>query len=343
MNYKKQVLIDCCYLNSPGGRTILFDILNKLQTNINCNLFVILIDFRNQDLVKSFKKITFKIISNDEYSRVIFYKNNRNFFYNVLCLSNVPPPVKLKAKVYIYFHNNILLSTKNLNLDIKTRLNFYLKKSYIKWLNHSEYRWLVQSDLMRNNLSNKFRISKEKINVYPVFEDLRSGNTTKQDSFIYPSSNSKHKNNIRLIKAFIQSAVKLTHLSFNLKITINKTAEIDKVILKAPKNLTVDFLGILSRDEVINLASKSKFLIFPSLTESFGLPLIEGCQLGCYVISSNLPYVNQVIKPTLTFDPYSVDSISEMINQSVQDKNLIFTEMKVESATQLILNELTNV
>ena len=124
---------------------------------------------------------------------------------------------------------------------------------------------------------------------------------------------------------------------------MNKNDEIHKVRLKAPKNLNVDFLGIISRDEVINLASKSKFLIFPSLTESFGLPLIEGCQLGCYVISSNLPYVNQVIKPTLTFDPYSVDSISEMINQSVQDKNLIFTEMKVESATQLILNELTNV
>ena len=343
MNNKNKILIDCCYLNSPGGKTILFDILKKLQTNIYCDLFVIIIDSRNQDLVKSFKKITFKIISNDEYSRLIFYKKNRKNFHNVLCLSNVPPPVKLKAKVYIYFHNNILLSSKNLNLDIKTRLNFYLKKNYILWLNHSEYRWLVQSDLMRNNLSDKFRISKEKINVYPIFEDLRSSNTTKQDSFIYPSSNSKHKNNIRLIKAFIQSAVKLTHLSFNLKITINKTAEIDKVMLKAPKNLTVDFLGIISRDKVIDIVSKSKFLIFPSLTESFGLPLIEGCQLGCYVISSNLPYVNQVVKPTLTFDPYSVESISKIINQSVQDKNLIFTEVKAESATQLILNELTNV
>ena len=343
MNNKKQILIDCCYLNSPGGKTILFDILKKLQTNIYCDLFIILIDSRNQKLVKSFKKIRFKIISNNEYRRILFYKNNKKSFYNVLCLSNVPPPIKLKSNVYIYFHNNILLSTKNLNLDLKTRLTFYLKKSYIMWLNNSEYRWLVQSDLMRSNLSEKFKISKEKIKVNPIFENLRRVSITKQDSFIYPTSNSKHKNNIRLIKAFIQSAVKLPHLSFNLKITINKTSKINNVMLKAPKNLTVDFLGILSREKVIDIVSKSKFLIFPSLTESFGLPLIEGCQLGCYVITSNLPYVNQVIKPTLTFDPYSVGSISKIINQAVQDKNLIFTELKAESATQLILNQLTNV
>ena len=220
MNNKKQILIDCCYLNSPGGKTILFDILKKLQTNIYCDLFIILIDSRNQKLVKSFKKIRFKIISNNEYRRILFYKNNKKSFYNVLCLSNVPPPIKLKSNVYIYFHNNILLSTKNLNLDLKTRLTFYLKKSYIMWLNNSEYRWLVQSDLMRSNLSEKFKISKEKIKVNPIFENLRRVSITKQDSFIYPTSNSKHKNNIRLIKAFIQSAVKLPHLSFNLKLQL---------------------------------------------------------------------------------------------------------------------------
>ena len=343
MNNKKQVLIDCCYLNSPGGKTILFDILNKLQTNIYCGLFIILIDFRNQDIVKSFKEITFKIISNNEYSRILFYKKNRKSFYSVLCLSNVPPPIKLKSNVYIYFHNNILLSTKNLELDFKTRLNFYLKKKYINWLNHNRYKWFVQSYLIRSNLSEKFKISKEKIKVYPIFEDLRGNDIAKLDSFIYPTTISNHKNNIRLIKAFIQSASELPNLLFNLKITINKTAETEKVMLYAPKNLNIDFTGALSRKSVIDAISKSKFLIFPSLTESFGLPLIEGCQLGCYVICSNLPYVNHVIKPSLTFDPYSVDSISKMINQSLQDKNLIFTEIKVESATQLILNELTNV
>jgi len=343
LNNKNKILIDCCYLNSPGGKTILLDILYKLQTNNSNDLFVILIDFRNKDLKKSFKKSTFEIISNDEYNRTLFYKKNKQSFYNILCLSNVPPPIKLKANVYIYFHNKILLSSKNLDLDFKARLIFYLKKKYILWLNNKKYSWIVQNDLMKSDLSNKFKISKEKIRISPIFENLKNSNSNKLDSFIYPTTISKHKNNIRLLKAFVLSAEQLPHLSFNLKITINKTTETERVMINTPKNLTIDFLGSLTRDDVIAEISKSKFLIFPSLSESFGLPLIEGCQLGCYVICSDLPYVHQIIRPTLTFDPYSVHSISKMINKSLQDKNRIFTEMKIESATQLILNELTHV
>ena len=343
MNNKKKILIDCCYLNSPGGKTILFDIIDKLQINDSNDLFVILIDSRSKNLKKTFNKIRFEIISNDEYSRALFYKKNNQSFYKVLCLSNVPPPIYLKINVYIYFHNNILLSTKNLDLDLKTRLIFYIKKKYILWINNKKYKWLVQSDLMKKKLSDKFKISLEKIKVYPIFENLRNNNLNKSDSFIYPTTISKHKNNLRLLKAFVQSANQIPNLSFNLKITISNTPETDQIMLNASKNLTVDFLGSISRENAIDEISKSKFLIFPSLTESFGLPLIEGCQLGCYVICSDLPYVHEIIRPSLTFDPYSVQNISKLINQSLQDKNLIFTEMKIESATQLILNEITHV
>jgi glycosyltransferase involved in cell wall biosynthesis len=343
LNNKKQILIDCCYLNSPGGKRILIDLLNKLQANNSNDLFLILIDFRSKNLKKIFSKIKFKIISNNEYSRALFYKQNKQFFYNILCLSNVPPPIKLKAKVYIFFHNNILLSSKNLDLNLKTRLIFYLKKKYILCINNKKFKWIVQNDLMKNNLSDKFKISKEQIKVYPVFENLKNKNLNRSNSFIYPTTISKHKNNLRLLKAFVQSADQTPDLSFNLKITISQTSETEKVLINAPKNLTVDFLGSLSREDTIDEISKSKFLIFPSLTESFGLPIIEGCQLGCYVICSDLPYVHEIIRPSLTFDPYSVKSISKMINQSLQDKNLIFTQMKIESATQLILNEITHV
>ena len=48
------------------------------------------------------------------------------------------------------------------------------------------------------------------------------------------------------------------------KITINKTTETERVMINAPKNLTIDFLGSLTRDDVIAEISKSKFLIFPS-------------------------------------------------------------------------------
>lgn len=343
MNKNKRILIDCCYLNSPGGKTILVEILNKIKENNLASIFLILIDSRSEILKDDFKKISFRVISNNEYNRIEFYKKNKSSFHSILCLSNVPPPIKLNLKVYIYFHNYILLSTKNLGLNMINRITFYLKKKYILWLNNVSYKWIVQSDLMKKELSNKYKISKERIKIAPIFENLHNPVKEKSNSFIYPTTLSEHKNNFRLLKSFVLAAENSPNQIFNLKITIIRTKELEKVIKNAPKNLIVSFLGRISRDKMITEICNSKFLIYPSLTESFGLPLIEGSQLGCYVICSDLPYAHEVINPTLTFNPFSVNNISKIISKSLQNKKLNFTEIKIESSTQLILNEIINV
>jgi len=39
----------------------------------------------------------------------------------------------------------------------------------------------------------------------------------------------------------------------------------------------------------------------------------EAAKHGCKVIASDLPYVHEIIQPSLTFDPYSVESTSNAI------------------------------
>ena len=43
------------------------------------------------------------------------------------------------------------------------------------------------------------------------------------------------------------------------------------------------------------------FLIYPSLNESLGMPLVEAVLSKCKVIASDLNYVDQVIIPSLKF------------------------------------------
>jgi hypothetical protein len=62
---------------------------------------------------------------------------------------------------------------------------------------------------------------------------------------------------------------------------------------------------------VIEVLNKTKTLVFPSLDETFGLPLVEACQLNTFIISANLPYVYDVINPSITFDPYSKEDIAD--------------------------------
>ena len=53
-------------------------------------------------------------------------------------------------------------------------------------------------------------------------------------------------------------------------------------------------LGKISHDEVFEIYGRSKALLFPSLKESLGLPLIEANQLGLKVLVSKDVYKRQV-------------------------------------------------
>ena len=52
------------------------------------------------------------------------------------------------------------------------------------------------------------------------------------------------------------------------------------------------------------------YLIYPSLNESFGLPLIEAAQLDLVIIASDLPYVNEIISNYYSFNPLDINDIS---------------------------------
>ncbi|MGC8647139.1 MAG: glycosyltransferase [Thermoplasmata archaeon] len=50
----------------------------------------------------------------------------------------------------------------------------------------------------------------------------------------------------------------------------------------------------ISNDELNKLYSKSKFLLFPSFDEGFGLPVLEGLLHRCIVISNNIPTSKEI-------------------------------------------------
>ncbi|MEY8216185.1 MAG: glycosyltransferase, partial [Colwellia sp.] len=74
---------------------------------------------------------------------------------------------------------------------------------------------------------------------------------------------------------------------------------------------------------VNRLYEASKALVFPSLRESFGLPLIEASSAGLPIIASELDFVRDVSCPVQTFDPSSPVSIARAIAR--------FLEIRIES------------
>ncbi len=66
---------------------------------------------------------------------------------------------------------------------------------------------------------------------------------------------------------------------------------------------------IASREDILCYIKQSKCMIFPSLLESFGLPLVEAEFFNIPILAPELEYVRDIVNPVNTFNAKSPISI----------------------------------
>jgi len=76
---------------------------------------------------------------------------------------------------------------------------------------------------------------------------------------------------------------------------------------------SVIFPGAVSDDELCAFYSLAEALIFPSLREGFGWPLIEAQACGCPVVTTDLAPMNQVAGPAALLA--GVESTGDFVDQ----------------------------
>lgn len=163
--------------------------------------------------------------------------------------------------------------------------------------------------------------------------DKRIIDTADKGNFILSVATfGEHKNLKRLIEAMPK--IVQEHPSITLKLVgeartpdaISVKNDLMKILEKNNISDNVVFLGFVSDQELADLYSKCRLYVFPSLYEGFGLPLVEAQYCGAPVAcadAGSLPEIgaNSVIR----FDPYSIDSIAQTINQTLNDKEVLKT------------------
>jgi len=133
------------------------------------------------------------------------------------------------------------------------------------------------------------------------------------------------KNLERLIRAFN----KIYYHNKNYKLVIaGSKGWLSDEIYGLPKKLGIEtqvkFLGYVEDRKLPVLYSRAIALVFPSLFEGFGLPILEAQACGCPVITSNISSMPEVAgKGALFVDPYSVESIKDGMVK-IMNKDLRF-------------------
>ncbi|HRH18768.1 MAG TPA: glycosyltransferase, partial [Aquabacterium sp.] len=90
------------------------------------------------------------------------------------------------------------------------------------------------------------------------------------------------------------------------------------------KSGPVRYLGRVTELEKLCLLRTATCFAFPSITEGFGIPLLEAQSLGCPVLTTNSSAIPEVVGDTaiLVDDPLSVDEIAVGLDDLVGDAEL---------------------
>ena len=333
------ILIDALYINNGGGKVLLDYLIQELNI-LDIEIFYLF----DKRIEKTYHPINTKsqkrFLESSFSKRKQFYLENKAKFSKILCFGNLPPNINIKnATVYTYFHQPLFLELPK-NMPLKDRIKFWIKTKILNSIKKNTDFWLVQSELIQSGFKNKYKIDGEKVLLMPFYPPFKNSNETverKENTYIYVSNASIHKNHVKLIDAFCLFYD--TYKKGSLTVTVSEEFNEVLNLVKDKQNLgyPIKNLGFIKRDDLKKIYESHEYLIFPSFAESFGLGLVEAIENGCKIIGADLPYTYAVCKPSLVFNPLEVDSITEALSLSLQ-KNTINSESKVKNEINTLIS-----
>ncbi|MBS4192695.1 glycosyltransferase family 4 protein [Bacillus sp. FJAT-49705] len=194
---------------------------------------------------------------------------------------------------------------------------------------------ITVSEFSKKSISERLHIPKEKIHAIHLDVAERFNNATNlrtkelikakyklPDAYaLYPASYNQHKNHLNLLKALVtlRDRYKKT-IPLVLTGYFYKGNQLLPTIINFlnEHHLTeqVKILGYIPEQDLPYIYRNADFLIFPSLFEGFGLPLVEAMKTQTPIVCSNRGSIPEVVDDAaLLFNPESAEDIAmKMMN-----------------------------
>lgn len=227
----------------------------------------------------------------------------------------------------LFFQNRSVITVHDLNhVDIDHNSSL-LKRIYyhfvLKRACRNAFKVLTVSDFSKRRICEWANISSDKVIVVGngVSEEfnLNVDKYNPGNKYILTVGNrKKHKNEISSLVAFSRSKISKEII---LVLTGNPSEELIAKIRELCIEDRVKFLGNVSNEKLASLYSGAELLLFPSLYEGFGLPVVEAMACGTPVITSNTTSLPEIANGAACLvDPLNIEEISNAISNVCNDK-----------------------
>lgn len=214
---------------------------------------------------------------------------------------------------------------------------YYYRAFTRSFLNKAE-KIATVSEFSKNDIVQQYKIAPEKINVVfsaakNIFQpiDSHTQQVTKgkyaggKEYFLFTGGIHPRKNLISLLRAF-SFFKKWQHSNMKLLVAGRLAWKYDSVLEKLKTYKYRDdvvLLNYLPEEELANITASAYAMVFPSLFEGFGVPVIEAMQCAVPVIASNSSSLPEIAGNAVLYaDPDNADAIAKQMLQLYKDESL---------------------
>jgi len=231
-------------------------------------------------------------------------------------------PIRCKSKQTVFVQTSLLIrgsSTVRKFGAIKYLIARWLFQKNMKYASS----FIVQTEAMKLSLCDSYPEIKNRVQVItqPAPNWLIASNINRtgflSDSkeglrLFYPAASYPHKN----------------HQILN-KIEHSELWPVSELVLTVSKHLNpnplitwIQCADKLQPEAVLEVYQNTDALLFLSLSESFGFPLVEAMWLGLPIICPDLPYARTLCgEQAIYFDPNNIDSLNEAVLELNKRRN----------------------
>jgi glycosyltransferase involved in cell wall biosynthesis len=197
------------------------------------------------------------------------------------------------------------------------------------------------SEFSKQDIAKKVGVSPNKIKVIPnglraenpknssLEEELRNRFKITDTFILNVGGIHERKNIVRLIHAFA-GLVNLNGYSGKLLITGSVSGapyqdkmkrKCDAAVRETGMEKRIVFTGFISENELDSLFRMADFLIYPSLYEGFGIPVLEAMKMGLPVITSNTTAMPEVAGDSADLvDPNNIEEMTSVMSDLLKNR-----------------------
>jgi glycosyltransferase involved in cell wall biosynthesis len=295
----------------------------------------------------------------NEQTKLLSYLNEKKF--DLVHFIQFNHPIRYRGKFVVTIHDLTLFG----HLYRKNKIKGFAFQQVMKSAVKNSAKIIAISETTKKAIIENYPVNEKKIaltylGIDPTYdlkikkcklkiEEVKAKYGIRSDYLLYTGMWKRHKNIVRMLKAFEQYSLSVSRNQFSGKqvtdnglqlvlagkidknepeVTelvdhINKKALSSRVSESESRDPLILTPGFVDEADLSYLYAGAKAYCIPSLSEGFGLPPLEAMAVGTPVISSNVSAMPEILGDApLYFDPYDEKDMAKAIERVLSDEVL---------------------